>query len=75
MIGINENNNEIEDFKIEVKEENNPKYFRNKTGNIIIIEELKTDWDKRKLRDVYRDLTSLNSPFEKSKEGFLVKIT
>lgn len=65
---------EIKDFEIELVEESSPTYFKNKTGTRIVVEGLKTDWDRRRLREVYRALTSLNSPFEKSNEGFSVQV-
>ncbi len=63
----------IEDFKIELSERKNQE-FSNNTGTKIIIEDLKTTWDKRQLRNVYRALTSLNSPFEGSNDKFKVSI-
>jgi len=65
---------EINDFKIEFKETENQE-FKNTIGTKISIEELKTTWDRRLLRNVYRALTSLNSPFEESNDSFKVKIT
>lgn len=66
----------IEDFTISVHENESPKYFTtNKTGTKIIIEELKSAWDRRQIREVYRNLTSLNSPFSGTNDSFKVKIT
>lgn len=44
-------------------------------GTKIIISDLKGVWDRRKLRAVYRDLTSLNSPFGSKNDTFRVEIT
>lgn len=63
----------IEDFKIELTEVKNLD-FEDATGTKIIIDDLKTIWDKRQLRNVYRALTSLNSPFEENIEKFKVSI-
>jgi len=66
----------IEDFVIEVSENDLPDYFKNgKTGTKILIEGLKTTWDRRQIRDVYRNLTSLNSPFSEVNDSFKVEIT
>jgi hypothetical protein len=62
---------EVEDFKIEITESLNPIVFLNgRTGTKIIIDALKTKWDKRALREVYRNLNSLNSPFSENNESF-----
>jgi len=63
---------EIEDFKIEVSENEVPEYFNNITGTKIIITDLKTNWDRRQLREVYRSINSLNSPFESTNDDFKV---
>lgn len=63
----------IEDFKIELTERENSD-FGETTGTKIIINDLKTTWDKRQLRNVYRALTSLNSPFDDTNEKFKVHI-
>jgi signal transduction histidine kinase len=66
----------IDDFTIDVVENDIPKQFKsNETGTIIIIKKLKANWDKRQLRDVYRNLTSLNSPFSNGNDSFKVEIT
>lgn len=44
-------------------------------GTKIIISDLKGTWDRRKVRAVYRDLTSLNSPFGSKNDSFRVEIT
>lgn len=65
----------IEDFTIEIFEHESPKYFKNnQTGTIISIEELKTQWDKKQQRDIYRNLMSLNSPFVDNSDSFSVVI-
>jgi signal transduction histidine kinase len=65
----------MDDFIVEVTENDVPKYFTdNATGTIIQIEELKTTWDRRQIREVYRNLTSLNSPFSKANDSFNVVI-
>jgi len=44
-----------------------PEYFVGKRkGTRIIITDLRTDWDKRMIRDLYRAIFTLNSPFKKS---------
>lgn len=66
----------IEDFTISVHDNDNPKYFpTGKTGTKIIIEGLKAKWDRRQIREVYRNLTSLNSPFSGTNDSFKVEIT
>lgn len=65
----------INDFTIEVDENETPIYFKNgKTGTQIIINRLKTSWDRRQIREVYRNLTSLNSPFSGANDSFKVDI-
>ncbi len=63
---------EIEDFKIEISENEKPKYLKNSTGTKIIITSLKTNWDRRQLREVYRSINSLNSPFDNTNDDFKV---
>lgn len=65
---------EIKEFEIEINENKNSENFRNKTGTKITIEDLKSSWDKRELREVYRNLTSLNTPFSNNNDLFRVKI-
>jgi signal transduction histidine kinase len=44
-----------------------PEYFlRNRKGTRIIISDLRNDWDKRMVRDLYKAVFTLNSPFKKS---------
>ena len=63
---------EIEDFKIEITENEIPEYFKNTTGTKIIISDLKANWDRRQLRNVYRSINSLNSPFDSTNDDFKV---
>lgn len=66
----------IEDFKIIVDDDfDKPIYFKEDTGTQIIIEQLKTGWDRRELREVYRNILSLNSPFGDKNDTFQVPIT
>lgn len=65
----------IDDFTIDLIENENAEVFRNGTGTEIIIEDLKTNWDRRELREVYRNLNSLNSPFSENNESFTVEVT
>lgn len=66
---------EINDFIIEVKEKEIPTCFKNgETGTRIIIYDLKMIWDRRQIREVYRNLTSLNSPFSGANDSFKVDI-
>ena len=64
----------IDDFIIELTENEIPVEFINSTGTKIIIEELKTNWDRRQLREVYRNITSLNSPFSDKSDAFNIHI-
>jgi len=64
----------IEDFKIIIKENIKPKKFKFSTGTFIKITDLKSQWNRRQLREVYRALTSLNSPFEGVNDKFKVTI-
>lgn len=67
---------EIEDFPVEVTANDSPVHFKDdKTGTLIVIEELKTDWDRRQLREIYRNLMSLNSPFSHGNDGFSVDVS
>jgi hypothetical protein len=66
----------MNDFVVEVSTNDILQYFTdNKTGTKIIIEGLKTNWDRRQIREVYRNLTSLNSPFSGANDSFNVEIT
>ena len=71
-----ENAKNIDDFAVIVKENENPKYYKNgNTGTTIIIEELKFKWDRRQIRQIYRNLLSLNSPFPNQNYSFTVNIS
>lgn len=62
----------IDDFTIDLIENDNAEVFSKGTGTEIIIEDLKTNWDRRELREVFRNLNSLNSPFSENNESFVV---
>ena len=66
----------IDDFTIDVQENITPVYFNGikKHGTVIIVDNLKADWTRRKVREVYRDLTSLSSPFTTMKDAFIVNV-
>ena len=67
--------NTIQDFPVNISVNLFPTVFHDgKTGTKIIIESLKTQWDRRQIRDVYRNIMSLNSPFEDTSEKFKVSI-
>lgn len=68
-----ETSQHIDDFKVTVKE-GITSIWGNDHGTEIIVNELKGGWDRRKLRAVYRDLMSLNSPFSKKNDSFKVEI-
>lgn len=56
----------LENAKFEVFERT-PEYFkRNKQGTKIIISDLKTNWDKKMVRELYKSIFTLNSPFHKT---------
>lgn len=70
-----ENAEHVDDFDIDVIENETSKHFRNgNTGTTIIIESLKSKWDRRQIREVYRNLLSLNSPFSNNNDSFKVDI-
>ncbi len=69
-----EKTKEIEDFKIQISENTTPKNFINTTGTIIKITDLKADWERRQLREVYRSINSLNSPFDNTNDKFKVVV-
>ncbi len=64
----------IDDFQMEINETEIADVFGDGTGTLIVIEDLKTNWDIRELREVYRNLNTLNSPFSKNNESFNVKV-
>jgi signal transduction histidine kinase len=56
----------LKDAKFEVVERT-PEYFlRNRSGTRIIITDLRNDWDRRMVRELYKSVFTLNSPFIKS---------
>ena len=67
----------VDDFRIDVDETYTPLHFDGTYahGTKIYITSLKGQWDRRKLRSVYRDLTSLNSPFSNKNDSFIVNVT
>jgi signal transduction histidine kinase len=66
----------IDDFEIDINENESPMHIKKgSTGTIIIIDELKTNWDRRQIREMHRNLMSLHSPFSKSNDEFAIKIT
>ena len=65
----------IDSFPIEINQNIFPLHFNEgETGTKIIIESLKTEWDRRQLREIYRDVMSLHSPFEDGSDQFEVTI-
>lgn len=64
---------EIEDFKVNIKESEKSNIIK-KSGTQIIIENLKKDWTHSKIREIYRSLNTLNSPFSSEKEKFKVNV-
>lgn len=65
--------NSIDDFPIQVTEQI-PSSLPIPHGTKITISDLKGDWNRRKLRNVYRDLASLNSPFNERTDSFVVEV-
>lgn len=67
----------VDDFRIDVDELEMPQHFEGtySHGTIIHITSLKGQWDRRKLRSVYRELTTLNSPFSDKNDSFNVSVT
>ncbi|OZV13548.1 hypothetical protein CIW83_03100 [Tissierella sp. P1] len=61
-----DSNKYLEDVPIEIVGRNPTQNFLNNscTGTKIIIEKLKSNWSRGKVRDLYRSIISLNSPFE-----------
>ena len=67
---------EIDDFKVDYGHQNATLHFNDgRTGTIIEISDLKGEWNRRKLRTIFRNLTSLNSPFVNQSDSFEVKVT
>jgi len=54
----------LEKIKVSLEENSIPQYFtKGKSGTIIKIRNLKKAWDRNSVRELYRSVTSLNSPF------------
>lgn len=68
-----ENAHSIDDFPIQVTEQEKS-FLSTPHGTKITITDLKGEWNRRKLRNIYRDLASLNSPFNKRTDSFVVKV-
>lgn len=65
----------LDDFKVDISEYNDSQYYKNgQTGTYIIVNRLKSTWDKRQIREVYRNIMSLNSPFANTSDTFNVEI-
>lgn len=57
----------LDDIKITLSENTAPTHFVNgKTGTRIVITDLKNTWSRGTVRDLYRAINSLNSPFVSS---------
>lgn len=55
----------LEEVPISINERIKPEYFTdNKTGTKIIIRRLKTSWNRLMIREIFRSLNSLCSPFD-----------
>ena len=76
LIDWNELNDakKIDDFQIDIIDKEIADVFGDETGTLIVIEDLKTNWDRRELREVFRNLNSLNSPFSETNESFKVVV-
>lgn len=68
-----ESSKTIDDFKVRIEDKHLSYLFPH--GTCIEISDLKGSWDNRKIRQVYRDITSLNSPFGGKNDSFRVEIT
>ncbi len=65
----------IDGFPVEISQNLLPLHFNEgETGTKIVIESLKTEWDRRQLREIYRNIMSLHSPFEDGSDQFEVTI-
>lgn len=55
----------LKDARFEVYERT-PEYFlHSRTGTRILISDLRSDWDRKMIRDLYKAVFTLNSPFQK----------
>lgn len=66
---------DIDDFKIDYGYSSDSHFFGKQTGTKIIVRNLKGEWNRRKLRSVFRDLTTLNSPFSEKSDSFEVVVS
>lgn len=65
----------IDSFPVDINQNLIPLHFsENETGTKIVIESLKSEWDRRQLREIYRNIMSLHSPFEDGSDQFEVTI-
>lgn len=65
----------IDSFPVEINQNLFPLHFsEGETGTKIKIESLKSEWDRRQLREIYRNVMSLHSPFEDASDKFDVSI-
>lgn len=65
----------IDNFPVGININLFPLHFaENETGTKIIITSLKSEWDRRQLREIYRNIMSLHSPFEDASDQFEVII-
>ena len=54
----------LDNIKVTLEERQTPKHFtKGKSGTIINISDLKKGWERNSVRELYRSVTSLNSPF------------
>lgn len=66
---------DIDDFKIDYGYSSDSHFLGKQTGTKIIVRNLKGEWNRRKLRSVFRDLTTLNSPFSEKSDSFEVIVS
>lgn len=66
---------DIDDFKIDYGYSSDSHFLDKQTGTKIIVRNLKGEWNRRKLRSVFRDLTTLNSPFSEKSDSFEVVVS
>lgn len=65
----------VDDFKIDYGTKTTNEFKVGEKGTKIYIRQLKGEWNNRKLRSVFRDLTTLNSPFDNKSDSFNVTVT
>ena len=66
---------DIDDYKIDYGYSSDSHFLNKQTGTKIIVRNLKGEWNRRKLRSVFRDLTTLNSPFTEKSDSFEVLVS